>query len=59
MEKSMINGIIELLITFLLGGGVGCLIGFRIGVHKTVKQSQKGGSGSTMSQIGVVSNGKH
>lgn len=58
-DQSVINELVKALVCFLVGGGLGCLIGIRIGVKKTIKQVQKGGNDSTLSQIGVVDNGKH
>lgn len=49
--------VIKLAIPFLLGGSVGGLIGFRIGVSKSIKQSQKAGDNATQFQIGNIRNG--
>lgn len=59
MDNSIVNDVVKALISFFLGGGVGCLIGIKIGVNKTIKQHQKSGDHSTLAQIGVVGNGEH
>lgn len=59
MDQSFINELVKAFVYFLVGGGLGCLIGIRIGVKKNIKQTQKGGNGSTLSQVGVIVNGKH
>ena len=58
-DQSVINELVKALVYLLLGGGFGCLIGIRIGVKKTIKQTQKGGKDSTLSQVGVIVNGEH
>ena len=46
--------IVKVVVPLLLGGSIGGLIGFKIGVNKHIKQSQKGGDSSNMTQIGEI-----
>ena len=59
MDQSIIKELVKAFVYFLAGGGLGCLIGIRIGVKKNIKQTQKGGKCSNLSQVGVIVNGKH
>ena len=49
--------IVKVVVPLLLGGSIGGLIGFKIGVNKNIKQTQKGGDNSKMTQIGEVHHG--
>lgn len=44
----------KIVVPLLIGGSVGGLIGFKIGVNKTIKQTQKGGDNANMTQVGEV-----
>lgn len=55
--NAQIVEILKIVIPLVLGGSIGGLIGFKIGVNKTIKQTQKGGDNSTMTQIGEIRHG--
>lgn len=57
MTNDQIIEILKIVIPLVLGGSIGGLIGFKIGVNKTIKQKQKGGDNSTMTQIGDIRHG--
>ena len=57
MTNAQIIEILKIVIPFVLGGSIGGLIGFKIGVDKTIKQRQKGGDNSTMTQVGEIRHG--
>lgn len=57
MMDDQIIEVLKIVIPFVLGGSVGGLIGFKIGVHKTIKQKQRGGDNSSMTQIGEIRHG--
>ena len=57
MTNDQIIEILKIVLPFVLGGSIGGLIGFKIGVNKTIKQKQKGGDNSTMTQIGEIRHG--
>lgn len=52
--KDIILEIIKILLPFVVGGSLGGLIGFRIGINKSIRQTQKGGDNATMNQTGVL-----
>ena len=57
MTNTQIIEILKIVIPFVLGGSIGGLIGFKIGVNKTIKQKQTGGDNSTMTQVGEIRHG--
>ena len=57
MMDDQIIEVLKIVIPFVLGGSVGGVIGFKIGVHKTIKQKQRGGDNSSMTQIGEIRHG--
>jgi hypothetical protein len=52
--KWIFDGIGTAAITLLLGLLVGGTAGYKIGIRRTIKQSQKGGDNSIQSQIGEI-----
>lgn len=54
MTAEQMVELVKIVVPLLIGGSVGGLIGFKIGVNKTIKQIQKGGDNSHMTQIGEV-----
>ena len=57
MMDDQIIEVLKIVIPFVFGGSIGGLIGFKIGVHKTIKQKQRGGDNSSMTQIGEIRHG--
>ena len=57
MTSDQIMEFLEIILPFVFGGSIGGLIGFKIGVNKTIKQKQKGGNNSTMTQVGEIRHG--
>ncbi len=53
MPTDLILEIAKIVGSLLIGG----LIGFKIGVNKTIKQTQKGGDNSNMTQVGEIRHG--
>ena len=53
MTTDLILEIAKILGSLLIGG----FIGFKIGVNKSIKQTQKGGDNASMTQIGEVHRG--
>lgn len=47
--------IISLLIGLIFGG----VVGYKIGIHNKIKQSQKAGNNSTQTQIGSINYGSN
>ena len=57
--KWIFDGIGTELLSLVIGAVVGGVTGYKIGITKKVKQTQKAGKNSTQSQIGSVTiNGK-
>lgn len=52
MSNEMIWKIVEIVVSLLIGGGIGFKIGITVNKNKSIKQSQKGGDNSNMTQIG-------
>ncbi len=52
--EQIVVEIVKFVVPLLLGGSIGGLIGFKIGVNKNIKQTQKGGDNSNMTQIGEI-----
>lgn len=52
MSNEMIWKIVEIVMSLLIGGGIGFKIGITVSKNKSIKQSQKGGDNSNMTQIG-------
>ncbi len=57
MTNEQIIEVAKIILPFVFGGSIGGLIGFKIGVNKTIKQKQIGGDNSTMTQIGEIRHG--
>ena len=57
MTTEQIIELVKIVVPLLIGGSVGGLIGFKIGVNKTIKQTQEGGDNARMTQIGEVHHG--
>ncbi len=57
MIDDQIIEVLKIVIPFVFGGSIGGLIGFKIGVNKTIKQKEIGGDNSTMTQIGEIRHG--
>lgn len=57
MTNEQIIEVAKIILPFVFGGSIGGLIGFKIGVHKTIKQKQRGGDNSSMTQIGEIRHG--
>ena len=55
--KDIAIEMIKIFVPLLIGGSVGGLIGFKIGVNKSIRQTQKGGDNAVMVQAGEVHNG--
>ena len=55
--KDIVIERIKVLVPLLIGGSVGGLIGFKIGINKSIRQTQKGGDNAVMVQTGEVYNG--
>ena len=55
--KDIAIELIKMLVPRIVGGSVGGLIGFKIGVNKSIRQTQKGGDNAVMVQTGEVYNG--
>lgn len=53
MSTDLILEIAKIVGSLLIGG----LIGFKIGINKRIKQTQKGGDNSNMTQIGEIHRG--
>ena len=47
--------ILSLIVSFISGGA----IGYKIGIHNKVKQSQKAGNNSNQTQIGTINYGSN
>lgn len=52
MSSEMIREIVEIVVSLLIGGGIGFKIGITVNKNKSIKQIQKGGNNSNMTQIG-------
>lgn len=52
MSSEMIWVIVEIVVSLLIGGGIGFKIGITVNKNKSIKQIQKGGNNSNMTQIG-------
>ncbi|MCK1223180.1 hypothetical protein [Streptococcus uberis] len=48
------DGIGTTIFTLIIGGAVGGRIGYKIGITKNIKQTQKTGDNSNLSQIGEI-----
>ena len=57
MTNEMIREVVEIIAALLVGGGIGFKIGITVNRNKSIKQSQKGGDNSTMTQIGEIRHG--
>lgn len=57
MTNEMIRECIEIIVSLLVGGGIGFKIGITVNRNKSIKQSQKGGDNSTMTQVGEIRHG--
>ena len=55
--KDIAIELIKMLVPLIVGGSVGGLIGFKIGVNKSIRQTQKGGDNAVMVQTGEMHNG--
>lgn len=55
--EQIVVEIVKVVVSLLLGGSIGGLIGFKIGINKRIKQTQKGGDNSNMTQIGEIHRG--
>lgn len=49
--------IVRIVVSLLLGGGIGFRIGRTVNKNKSIRQSQKGGDNSNMMQIGEIRHG--
>ena len=54
MSSELIMSVIKYAIALLIGGSVGGLVGFKIGISKSIKQNQSGGDNAHMTQVGEV-----
>lgn len=54
--KDIAIELIKMLVPLIVGGSVGGLIGFKIGVNKSIRQTQKGGDHAVMVQTGEMHN---
>ena len=52
MSSEMIREIVEIVVSLLIGCGIGFKIGITVNKNKSIKQIQKGGDNSNMTQIG-------
>lgn len=57
MTSEMIWKVVEIIVSLLVGGGIGFKIGITVNKNKIIKQNQKGGSNATMTQIGEIRRG--
>lgn len=57
MTSEMIWRVVEIIVSLLVGGGIGFKIGITVNKNKTIKQNQKGGCNATMTQIGEIRRG--
>lgn len=48
------SGIGATILSFIVGGLFGGGVGYKIGISKTIKQTQRAGKQSTQSQIGEI-----
>lgn len=55
--KDVAIELIKVLVPLIIGGSIGGLVGFKIGVNKSICQTQKGGDNAVMVQTGVEHNG--
>ena len=57
MTSEMIWKVVEIIVSLLVGGGIGFKIGITVNKNKIIKQNQKCGSNATMTQIGEIRRG--
>ena len=57
MTTEMILKIVGIIVSLLIGGGIVYKIGITVNKNKSIKQSQKGGTNSTMTQVGEIQHG--
>ena len=55
--KDIVIEILKYIMPFVVGGSVGGFIGFKIGVNKSIRQTQKGRDNAVMVQTGEVRHG--
>ncbi len=55
--KDIVIEIFKYIMPFVVGGSVGGFIGFKIGVNKSIRQTQKGRDNAVMVQTGEVRHG--
>ena len=57
MTSEMIWKVVEIIVSLLVGGGIGFKISITVHKNKIIKQIEKGRSNATMTQIGEIRRG--